>query len=116
MKRRGEEILLPDNPVPHLVEWLFEIGPTEPTSMGDAPLSWREIDAWCARTGIDLDPWESRTIRRLSAAFVGERYKARKPDCPAPWSAAAVVDEAAQEARVTAQFKAMMLAFAKPAG
>jgi len=112
MKRAGELIVLPDNPAPHIAEWLFEIGPTVPNGMGEAAIGWPDIDAWCRRTGIDLDPWEARTIRRLSKAFIAQRHDARKPDCLAPY-AGVVIDVEAQDAKVTSQFKAMMLAFAK---
>jgi len=52
--------------------------------MGEGPVSWIEINAWCERTGIELDPWEARTIRALSTAYVAQAHKSRKPDCPSP--------------------------------
>lgn len=53
--------------------------------MGMAPLSWREIDAWCNRTRIDLSPWEARLIRRLSSTYLTESRRAEDENCPAPW-------------------------------
>lgn len=56
----------------HLIGYLFDAGPFEQGGMGPAPLSWKEINAWCDRTGIDLQPWESRMLRVLSSAYTGE--------------------------------------------
>ena len=41
---------LPDVTAKHVFDWLMEIGPAEAAGMGQAPISWREIDAWAART------------------------------------------------------------------
>ena len=76
---------MPPNPAPHIVNRLIEMGLTEAAGMGVAPLSWREIDAWCARTGVDLDPWEARLIRRLSAEYLAEGRRAESETCPPPW-------------------------------
>ena len=115
MQKRDLPILLPPNPAEHVTDWLLEIGPTSISGMGEAPVSWETIDAWQRLTGIELDPWEARTIRRLSSAYVGQRYEARKPNCPPPYNGA---DESvvAKRDTVTAQFKAFMQAFAKPKG
>jgi hypothetical protein len=37
--------------------------------MGISPISRLEIQAWEADEGVDLSPWERRTILRLDAAF-----------------------------------------------
>lgn len=114
MRERDEPILYPDNPAPHITDWLFEIGPTVPTGMGEAAISWEAMDAWCNRTGVDLDPWECRTLRKLSQAFINQRHDAKKPDCPAPYSIEAIEAQQAED-RVTEQFRQMKLAFANRA-
>jgi len=81
--------------------------------MGAAELTWQEIDAWCGRTGIDLDPWEARTIRRLSRTYVHQQHDARKPDCPEPYADEVQRAETAKN-RVSGQFKAMLAAFGAP--
>ena len=53
--------------------------------MGEGPVSWAEITEWQRNTGIELDAWEARTIRRLSQVFVSQRHDAEKADCPAPF-------------------------------
>lgn len=112
MIERDEPIFYPDNPAPHLTDWFLDIGPATATGMGEVPLGWLEIDAWCERTGIDLDPWEARTIRSLSRAYVGQRHDARKRDCPPPYDPQAE-NEALQQAKVDEQFKAMLTAFTR---
>lgn len=102
MKADGLAIELPDNPLPYITEWLMEAGPLAATGMGPAPLGWAEIDAWAALTGTDPNPWEARTIRRLSRDFHDQMDKAREPTCPAPF-----VERPANDDAVTAQFKAM---------
>lgn len=106
MKARGRAIIWPPNPAPHITEWLIEIGPSVAGSMGEAPISWGDITAWQQNTGIELDPWEARTIRRLSQVFVSQRYDAEKPDCPAPYRGP--IDQVvATRADVASRVKAM---------
>lgn len=101
MKAERRDIVLPDNPAPHLTDWFLEIGPAS----GDGPLGWQDIAAWSAQIGVELDPWETRTLRRLSEAFVNQRAVARKPNCPEPRLQA---DEIATRNKVDAQFAALM--------
>lgn len=85
MKKERIAPQMPPNPAPHIVERLIELGITEAAGMGAAPLSWREIDAWCNRTGVDLDPWEARLLRKLSAEYLAESRRAEDETCPPPW-------------------------------
>ena len=87
LKRQKITPQMPPNPAPHMIDRLIEIGLTEAAGMGSAPLSWREIDAWCARTRVDLPPWEGRLIRRLSIAYLAESRLAESETCPPPWRA-----------------------------
>lgn len=87
LKRDGVTPPMPPNPAPHIVDRLVEIGMSEAAGMGVAPLSWREIDAWCARTGVDLEPWEGRLLRRLSSEYIAEGRRAESENCPPPWRA-----------------------------
>lgn len=101
MKADDHDIVLPDNPAPHLTDWLLEIGPTA----GDGPLAWQDIAAWSSQVGIELDPWEARIVRRLSKTFVNQRSDARKPGCPEP---RLQVNETAARKRVDQQFAALI--------
>lgn len=84
MKRSGILPAMPANPLPHIVEWLVEMGISESNGMGASPLSWQEISAWCERTGVDLSPWEARLIRALSVEYIGFSRRAEDENCPSP--------------------------------
>lgn len=105
----GDAAVLPDNPAPHITDWLLEIGPTN--SEGGS-IGWRDLEAWCGLTGITLDPWEARLIKRLSAEYASMRYKAEKAECAAPYTPDRPVEESRD--RVADQFAAMMAGLAKP--
>lgn len=85
LKKRGRPVPLPPNPAPYLTEWWLEIGPTCTAGMGEGSITWQEMAAWQGLTGIELDPWEARTIRSMSQAFAAQKPDARKADCPAPY-------------------------------
>lgn len=93
MKKAGLAVKLPPNPAPHIVNWLIEIGLSSAAGMGVGPLAWSEINEWQAATGIALDAYEARLIRRLSVEFVAEGRRAEEETCPAPWSAPVTEDE-----------------------
>ena len=78
---------MPPNPMPHVIERLIEIGMSEAAGMGAAPLSWTTMEAWQRITGIMLDPWEARLIRRLSSDYLAMSRQADSETCPSPWRA-----------------------------
>jgi hypothetical protein len=84
-KSSGEEPPLPPLTAQHIYDALMEVGPTEAGAMGPIPLSWREIDAWAARTFARPSAWEARLLRRLSAEYVNQAHLAEDRNCPAPW-------------------------------
>jgi hypothetical protein len=70
-----------------MIDRFVEIGMTEAAGMGSAPLSWREINAWCERVRVNLSPWEGRLIRALSVEYLAESRRAEAETCPPPWRA-----------------------------
>lgn len=102
MKAKGAPIFWPPNPAEHLTDWLFEIGPTT----GDKPITWGELRDWQVQTGITLDVWEARTIRRLSQAWLSQCHAAEEPDCPEPYSPLDDDDIEARRDHVDAQLNA----------
>jgi hypothetical protein len=65
----------------HLVGYLWEVGPTT----GEGPITHAEIAAWQTNTGIELQPWESSLLRRLSLDHLGQSQLSTKVDCIPPW-------------------------------
>lgn len=102
MKAEGVPIDLPKNPCPYLVDWLMEIGPVASAGMGAAPVGWADIQTWQTLTAIEADPWEARTLMRLSRDFVAQIDRSKIPTCPAPYSTGLTNEQA-----VTEQFRAM---------
>lgn len=100
LKQGGsDEPEMPPCDTPHLVAWLFEIGPTLPAGMGEGPLTHGELHSWQLNTGITLHSWEARLLRRLSLDYLTESHKARARDCPAPWGDALVPNLKAERTR-----------------
>ena len=87
MKRDKVAPVLPDNPAPHIINRLVEIGLTEIVGMGTAPVSWQSIRAWQEVVGVRLSRWEARMIRKLSAEYLTESRRAETENCPAPFRA-----------------------------
>jgi hypothetical protein len=87
MKAKKIPIQMPPSPAYHLVEHFIEMGMSEAAGMGMVPLSWREINAWCDRTRVDLAPWEARLIRKLSTEYLAESRRAESENAPPPWQA-----------------------------
>lgn len=71
----------------YLLGYLFEVGPTMAAGGYPGPVTHEELRAWMDLTGIELQPWEVRFLRRLSHEYLAESRKAEKRDCPAPWRA-----------------------------
>lgn len=72
----------------YLIGYLFEVGPTMAAGMGAGPVTHEELRAWMDLTGIELEPWEVRFLRRLSYEYLAESDRAEKRDCPDPWKSA----------------------------
>ncbi|MFA7278908.1 MAG: hypothetical protein WC100_02325 [Sterolibacterium sp.] len=69
----------------YLVGYLLELGPVHASGMGQGPISHESILAWQALTGIELEPWEARLLRRLSCDYLSESHRAQKLGCEPPW-------------------------------
>lgn len=75
----------------HLIEYLFEVGPDAPGAMGPVPITHADIAHWQGNTGIILNAWEARTLRRLSREYVGACIDAQEPDALPPYLPAEAV-------------------------
>lgn len=87
MQRDGvEPVLPPISAGAHLVTYLFEAGPDAPGPMGPVELAHADIAAWRANTGTHLTPWEARTLRDLSRAYVAARHAGAEDGAPPPYT------------------------------
>lgn len=73
--------LPPIDGMDHLVEQLFEVGPS---AHGDV-LTFSELESWSRMTGVVLSPWEAATLRRMSGAYLFEQQEAKDPTRKAPY-------------------------------
>lgn len=88
--KRHASVLPPIEAGHHLLEVLFEVGPTIVVGMGGlAAIPEAELLAWQLNHDEVLTPWEVSTIRALSAAYAGEAMAARDPKQPPPYRAPA---------------------------
>lgn len=86
MKADGLEPEYPEvGAAEYLITYLFEVGPIMAAGMGSGPITHEELAAWQRNTGVDLQSWESRMLRRLSIDYLNESHRATKADCPAPY-------------------------------
>jgi hypothetical protein len=75
-----------------LLARFLEVGPVASGTMGAAPLSFTELQAYADLTGIELLPWEASLLRQLSRAWVGESGRAESHDASPPWAPSQAID------------------------
>ena len=68
----------------YLIDAAAEMGWCSGNGLGASALTWTEIGAYAKATGQRFAPWEARTLRNMSAAFV-EGYTTKNPLDPARW-------------------------------
>jgi hypothetical protein len=82
---KSEVLEMPECDAAHIVAYLFEIGPTLAGGMGEVPVPESEIESWQRNTGIELQSWEARTVKRLSREYLSESQAATEPNRACPW-------------------------------
>ena len=89
LKKDGiEKASMPEVDAHHILEYLWEIGPTASSSGKHVAISHAEIAAWQHNTGIALDAFEARSLRALSVVYLEQWFLSTQPDCPPPWTQA----------------------------
>jgi hypothetical protein len=85
MKADGIEPEMPEISAEYLIGYLWEVGPTVPGPSGEVRITNTELRHWQENSGITLQPWECRILRRLSSDYVNECYAAAKPEAKPPF-------------------------------
>jgi hypothetical protein len=80
----GTEPELPFASASYLAGYLFEVGPLAPAGMGSGAISHSEIASWQLNTGIELNAWESRTLKQLSIAYSNQSGLSTDRNCFSP--------------------------------
>lgn len=91
----------------YLLRYLQEVGPVLTFGMGATPVTFSEIAAWEGAKGLELQPWESQMLRRLSREYLAQSQRSTAHDCPAPWVATQAVDRDAVSRRVSSMLSAL---------
>lgn len=84
---RGIEVgapFVPDH-LQHLIDYLFDVGPTRQSEAGEGPLDDVVLRAWQDNSGYGLEPWECRMLRRLSSDWLKQRQESEAENCRPPW-------------------------------
>jgi hypothetical protein len=104
MKENGDdyEPEMPEVVAEYILGYMTELGLTMTSGGYPAPLTHVEIDAWQDLVGIELRPWETRFIRRLSSEYIAEELRARKLDRPEPSAQHGSVDDGKPDLRAVA--------------
>lgn len=89
----------------------MEVGLSEATGFGPAPVSWASLVAWATLVGARLAPWEAKAIRGASEAFVGEHVRSSGNVVQPPWES-----REAQRRRALRQAEARRSAHMKARG
>lgn len=68
----------------YLIEHLFDAGLT----MGDKPITHGELESYQRNIGIKLVPWEIKSLKSLSEAYLAESRAATDKDAETAWDEA----------------------------
>lgn len=67
----------------YLIDWLYDLGFSMQSPMGEMPLPISEIYSWGEK--IDITHFEAKTLRDLSLCYLNMKNQAVKTNCPKPW-------------------------------
>ncbi|WP_454722630.1 phage tail assembly chaperone [Delftia acidovorans] len=94
-KAEGLEPDLPDpGPAGYLLEVFFDLGPSLQSPMGETPIGYEQLVAWQSIHGVQLTPWEGKTLCDLSISWLVAKDAAKDPGATRPGS----VDESPEQA------------------
>lgn len=79
-----------------MIGYLYDCGPVLSGGMGEGPLTHSEIESWQRNSGVELEPWETSFLRKLSIEYLSQSQKSDATNCPAPWNTEALRQHAAQ--------------------
>ena len=71
-------------PLTRYQDWLCQTATSIGLSFNGQPIPYTEIKAWVQLTGTRLTPWETRTVRQLSEAYLIEHERTREEQFASP--------------------------------
>jgi hypothetical protein len=107
----GGTPLMPPVDADYLIGYWQDMGLVSNTGMGAASLSALEIDAFCRLSAVELDPWEFKALREMSANYASHLHLGENPNQPPPYgSLTQEYDRQVVGKKVTNAFKAFLMA------
>jgi len=97
--------LEPDQLCREMLNLLFDAGPAEAGFSGPQRLSWRELSAWCERTGELISAQEARLIRQLSGVYCAAVNEMSEHDAKSPLAEAQEAQAEKRESGLAAAFR-----------
>lgn len=87
MKAKDKDIELPQIDAGfYIIDYWQEAGKACYGGMGESPLTSLELEAWANGNGIELTPYEFKTIRALSVDYLSSKRQGEKAICPSPYT------------------------------
>ena len=109
LQRQGSQLveMPPINYGAHILQMLWDIGPSKSNGMGLSPIDYTDIAAANDVAAMFITPWEAKLLRALSKEYSGGDQTMKDASCPAPYSP---IIEATEDvrARVDRQFKSLV--------
>lgn len=81
LENEGFALDMPECEAFYIIGYLMEIG----ISMSDRAITFGELESWQSTTGIRLESWEARIMKRLSDMYLSESHSMRDPQSVCPW-------------------------------
>ena len=72
-------------PSGYVATWWQEMGLAHPSGMGLTPFAAADVLSWARLSGLEVSPWEGRTLIRMSQAYVSQAKSSEAPECPPPY-------------------------------
>ena len=84
---RGQRYIAAGVPMPiveleageYLLDMVQQLGPIRSTGMGLTIPDWQEVIAFASASGLDLEPWEYRLIRKMCSGYLREFNAGKEP-------------------------------------
>lgn len=69
----------------YILELFYQSGMILNGAHGAVPITWTELRNYSEQSGVDLTPWESEIVMRLSRAYCSAYHDGQKPEALPPW-------------------------------
>lgn len=104
-QERETPILFPEVNFEYLLTCLTEIGFSTQSGMGQAPLSFTDVDNWSKITGANMESWELTLMVKLSQQYCFQQAISDDRNCEEPYIVEEIDDSALAATRAAVDDK-----------